>query len=86
MKSHGRILNDFREPEIADLKHAVVNENISRFKITMYGLFLGQLLVPFDDLFHDIESFFFRQFLFDLKILLEVAISAVLHDNVKTAF
>lgn len=75
--------DDFREPEIGDLRDTVFEENIRRLQISMRHVLLEEYLVSFCDLINDVYGLAFRKTsLIRLKHSLQISTVAEFQDHV----
>ena len=82
MQRHRRIFDDFWEPEITNLEHVIVHQDVGGFKVTVDSFLTCELLITLDDLFHHLVGLGLLEFLFQFEVLFEVTIATVLHDDV----
>lgn len=82
--SDSGVLDYFGKTEVTNFKIAIIYENIGRLEVAVDGVVPGQLLVAPNHLLHDGENFPLGQSLplLAFDVLLQVAVLAVLHDDV----
>lgn len=68
-------LNAFREAKITNLALTALQENISRFEVSMDDVIGAEILDPTQDLPEEIHSLMLAQLPFFLEIMIEIIIA-----------
>lgn len=77
------VCEQFREAEISDFDFAIVHEDVSQFEVSMHDLVLVEGLEGVEDLEEELDGFLLGERLVLLEVLGEVALVAVLQDEVE---